>query len=141
MNILHQVVRSLQLLGSLIKLILAHRNQAADFALHHTHVGNSLNHITRSWLTLGTDHGSALSDTAKCLAQVLGATNEWYIKLSLVDVINVICRREHLALVDIVDFDSLKNLSLSEVTDAALSHYRDRNSLLNALNHLRVAHT
>ena len=141
MNILHQVVRSLQLLGCLVKFILAHRNQAADFALHHTHVGNSLNHITCSWLTLGTDHGSTLSNTAERLAQVLGTTNEWHVELSLVDVINIISWREHLALVDIVDFDSLKNLSLSEVTDAALSHYRDRNSLLNTLNHLRVAHT
>ena len=40
-------------------------------------------------------------------------------------MVNIVSGRENLALVDVVDFDSLQNLSLCEVADTALSHNGD----------------
>ncbi len=44
----------------------------------------------------------------------------------LVDVVLLVGRREHLALVDVVDAQRLEHLRLDEVADAALGHHRDR---------------
>ena len=55
-------------------------------------------------------------------------------------MINIVGRRQNLALVDIVDLNSLQNLSLNEMTDTALGHDGDRHCLLDALDHLGVAH-
>jgi hypothetical protein len=49
-------------------------------------------------------------------------------------------RGEHLGLVDVVDAERLEHLRLGEVADPALGHHRDRDGLLDALDHRRVAH-
>ncbi len=48
--------------------------------------------------------------------------------------------REHLRLVDVVDLERLQDLRLGEVADAALGHHRDRDRLLDALDHVGVGH-
>ena len=141
MNILHQIIRHPQLLRSVEQLVLGHGLETANLCLHHTHVAHCLHDIAGARFALGTNHGSALIDTAQCLAQILGTANKRYIELGLVDVVLVICRREHFALVDVVNLDGLQNLCLCEVTDPALCHNRNADCLLNAPNHLRVAHT
>lgn len=55
-------------------------------------------------------------------------------------MIDVIGRGENLGLVDVIDLDSLQDLRLDNVTDAALGHNRDGDGLLDALDHLGVAH-
>ena len=55
-------------------------------------------------------------------------------------MVNIIGRGEHLALVNIIDLDGLQNLSLCKMADTTLCHDRDRDGLLDALDHLRVAH-
>ena len=56
-------------------------------------------------------------------------------------MIDVIGWAEHLALVDIINLDGLQDLSLGNMTDTALGHHGNSYSLLDATNHLRVAHT
>ena len=58
----------------------------------------------------------------------------------LVDVVGLVGRREHLALVDVVDAERLEDLGLDEVADAGLGHDRDGDGGLDALDHLGVAH-
>ena len=137
----YQLVRGLQLLGCLVELILAHRYQATDFALHQAHVTHSLYYIAGTWFALSTNHGSPLGNTAQGLAKVLGTTHKGHIELGLIDMIDVIGWAEHLALVDIINLDGLQDLSLGNMTDTALGHHGNSYSLLDATNHLRVAHT
>ena len=55
-------------------------------------------------------------------------------------MIDVIGRGENLGLVDVIDLDGLQDLRLDNVTDAALGHDGDGDGLLDALDHLGVAH-
>lgn len=56
-------------------------------------------------------------------------------------MVHVIRGREDFALVDVVDLDGLQYLGLHEMTDAAFGHNGDGDGLLNAADHLGVAHT
>ena len=140
MHFLEQGVRYTELLGGLEELIFRHSCYAANLALHSAHVRHGLNNVARARLALGANHGSALGDAAKSLAQIACAAYERHSELRLVDVVHVIGGRQHLGFVDVVDVDCLKNLSLDEMADAALRHNRDAYSLLDALDHFRVAH-
>ena len=72
--------------------------------------------------------------------EVGGAADERDGERPLVDVVGLVGRGEHLALVDVVDAERLEDLRLGEVADAALGHDRDRDRGLDALDHRRVAH-
>ena len=62
------------------------------------------------------------------------------VNAELVDVVGLVGRGEHFALVDVVDAERLQDLGLDEVTDARLGHDRDGDRGLDALDHLGVAH-
>ena len=127
--------------GGLEELVVVHARQSANLALHQSHVTHGLNNIARTGLTLGANHRGTFGNTAQGLTQVLGATDKGHVELRLVDMVDVVGGREYLALVDVVNLDGLQDLCLGNVTDAALGHDGDGDSLLNAANHLRVAHT
>ena len=55
-------------------------------------------------------------------------------------MVHIVCRGEDFAFVDVVDFNRFQNLRLDEVSDTALGHDRDGDGLLDAANHLRIAH-
>ena len=101
---------------------------------------HSLNNIAGTRLALGADHGSTLADAAQCLAQILGTADKRHLELMLVNMINIISRGKNLALINIVNLNSFQNLRLYKVADTALGHDRNGNRLLDALDHLRVAH-
>ena len=82
----------------------------------------------------------ALGDAAQRLAQVGGPAHERHGEGPLVDVVGLVGRGEHLALVDVVDAEGLEDLGLGEVADAGLGHDRDGDRGLDALDHLGVAH-
>ena len=138
--VFHEVVGSLELLGSLEELVLAHADEATDLSLHQAHVAYGLDDVARARLTLGANHRGTLGNAAERLAEIACATDERHLKLCLVDMVDVVRRAQHLALVDVVDLDGLKNLCLDEVADAALGHHGDGDGGLDALDHLRVAH-
>ena len=79
-------------------------------------------------------------DAAERLAEVRAAADERHRELPLVDVVLEVGGRQHLGLVDVVDLERLQDLRLGEVADAALGHHRDRDGLLDALDHVRVGH-
>ena len=141
MYILHEFVWSLQLLSSFKKFILTLANEFTNLTLHQTHVTDSLHNITRTRLTLCTNHRCTLCNTTQCLAQVACTTYEWHLKLRLINMIDIISRRKHLALINVINLYCLQNLCLRDMPDTALCHHRNRNSLLNTLNHFRVTHT
>ena len=55
-------------------------------------------------------------------------------------MVGVICGRENLGLVDVVDIDCLQNLRLGEVSDAAFCHDGNTHRLLDTTDHRRIAH-
>ena len=140
MDLAHQLDRNLQLLGCLKELVVAQSNNVTDLLVDLAHVAYSLDDVARARLALGADHRGALGNTAQRLAQIAGAADKRHVKLGLVDVIDVIGRGENLGLIDVVDLDGLKDLRLDDVADAALGHDGDGDGLLDALDHLGVAH-
>ena len=104
-------------------------------------MAHSLNDIARSRFALRPYHRRTLVDSAQRLSKIPRTADERDSELRFVDMIPVVSRRKDLALVNIVDLDRFKDLSLGEVTDPAFCHYRDRNRSLDAFYHLRVAHS
>ena len=140
MDLAHQLDRNLQLLGCLKELVVAQGDNVADLLLDLAHVAHGLDHVARARLALGADHRGALGDAAQRLAQVAGTADKRDVKLGLVDVVDIVGGGENLGFIDVVDLDGLKDLRLDDVTDAALGHDGDGDGLLNALDHLGVAH-
>ena len=96
--------------------------------------------VAGAGLALAADQARALADAPQRLAEVRRAAHERHRELPLVDVVRLVGRSQHLGLVDVVDAERLQHLRLGEVADAALRHDRDRDRLLDALDHRRVAH-
>ena len=61
-----------------------------------------------------------LGYATQSLPQVAAAAKDWDLEVVLVNVVRLIRGRQHLALVDEVDANCFKNLSLHKVTDARL---------------------
>lgn len=141
MDLADQFDRNLQLFGCLKELIIAQSDNVTDLLLDLAHVAHGLDDVARARLALGANHRGALGNTAQRLAQIAGAADKRHVKLGLVDVINVIGGGENLGLVDVIDLDGLQDLRLDNVTDAALGHDGDGDGLLDALDHLGIAHT
>ena len=139
-NEAHQVVRYLEFLGTVKEFVFAHARNAGDFLVHQAHVSYGLDDIARTRLALGTDHRRAFFDTAQRFAQILRAAHERNVEFTLVDVENVIGRRKHFTFVNVVNLDSLQNLRFGKVTNTAFGHDRNRDGVLNAFDHLGVAH-
>ena len=114
--------------------------QPADLAADLAQVRDRLDDVTGAGLALGADHRGALADPAQRLAEVRRAAHERDLERPLVDVVDVVGRRQHLGLVDVVDLERLEHLRLGEVADPRLGHHRDRDRLLDALDHLRIGH-
>ncbi|MPM94976.1 hypothetical protein SDC9_142125 [bioreactor metagenome] len=112
----------------------------AHFAVHAAHMANGLHDVAGSRLTLGPDHRCAFGYAPQRLAQILRPADKGDAKAGLVDVEHIVGGREHLALVDVVNFKGLQDLGLHKVPDAHLGHHRDGHRLLNAPNHFWVAH-
>ena len=140
MYILHQIIRNPENLCLLKQFILTHRGNLSDFLIHPAHMADSLHNIPGSRLTFGTDHGSSLIDAAKRLTQVLCTANKWNVESALVDMEHIVRRGENFTLVNIIDLDGFEDLCLHKMTDPAFCHNRNGYSLLNALDHLRIAH-
>ncbi|GAO50133.1 hypothetical protein G7K_4268-t1 [Saitoella complicata NRRL Y-17804] len=140
-SLLEKVVWDLQVLGEDEELIVRGGGSLADVGGDLAHVTDSLDNVTGTGLTLGSDHSSTLGDATESLTQVTGTTDERNLVVKLVDVVDVVGHGQDLGLVDEVDADGLKNLSLNEVTDADLSHDGDGDGLDDLLDHLGVGHT
>ncbi len=96
--------------------------------------------VAGAGLALRADEAGTFGNAAERLAQVGGAADERNGEGPLVDVVGLVGRGEHLALVDVVDAEGLEDLGLGEVADAGLGHDRDGDGLLDRLDHLRVGH-
>ncbi len=140
MHFAYQLYRHGELLSCFEKLILAQSYYIANLLLNLAHVAHSLYHVASARFALSANHRGALSHAAQSLAQVARAAYKGHVKSCFVDVIHIVSRGEHLRLVDVVNLDSLEHLSLNNVANTALGHYRNGDSLLNAANHSGVAH-
>ncbi len=103
-------------------------------------VPDGLHDVAGAGLALGADHGRALGDAAQRLAEVGGAADEGDLVAPLVDVVGLVGRGEHLALVDVVHPEGRQHLGLGEVADPGLGHDRDGHRGLDPLDQGRIAH-
>ena len=103
-------------------------------------MAHGLDDVAGARFPLGPDQGRPFGDTPQSLAQVGGATHEGHRERPLVDVVGLVGRREHLALVDVVHAQSLEDLGLGEVADAGFGHHGNGDRGLDALDHGRIAH-
>ena len=137
---LHELEGRAQLLRLGVQLLGPERLQPPDAAEDRAHVRHRVDDVARSGLALGADHRRALGDAPQRLAQVRRAAHERDGEVPLVHVVLEVRGRQHLGLVDVVDLERLQDLRLDEVADAALGHDRDRDRLLDLLDHPRVGH-
>lgn len=114
--------------------------RARDVGVDLAHVLDGLDDVAGAGLALGADHGGALGHAAEGLPEVAAAADEGDAEGALLDVVGLVGRRQHLALVDVVDAEGLEDLALDEVADAGFRHDGDRHGLLDRLDHARVRH-
>mmetsp|Transcript_27271 Transcript_27271/g.37610 ORF Transcript_27271/g.37610 Transcript_27271/m.37610 type:complete len:271 (+) Transcript_27271:255-1067(+) len=136
-----QLKRCADLLGKHINLVFIHGLQLPNTPLHCPDMAHSLHHIASSCLTLGADHGRALCNPSKGLTQVSATAQHGHVKVVLVDVMNLVCRGQDLALINVVNTNRLQNLGFYKVTNAGLGHDWNGDSCFDGLNHFRVRHT
>ena len=136
----HELIGCLQLLGSLEEFVVGHAHEPAYLALHQAHVAHCLHYVARAWLALGAYHGGTLGYAPESLTQVARSAHEGHSEPRLVYVVDIVGRREHLALVYVVYLDGLQYLRLGYVAYAALRHHGYAHRLLYAPYHLGVAH-
>ena len=83
----------------------------------------------------------AFADPAQGLAEVAAAADEGDLEGVFRDVVFFVGRGEDLALVDEVDLEGLENPGLGDMADPDLGHDRDRDRLLDLLDHLDRGHS
>ena len=104
-------------------------------------MADSLNDIAGSGFTFCTDHGCTLTDAPQSFSQILCTADKRHLKSGFINMINVICRSQHLAFVDIVDFNGFQNLRFHKVANPAFCHNGNSHGLLNTADHFRITHT
>src|SRR5512142_227931 len=117
---LHQLDRDAVLLRLVGKAGLIETRERLDLRSDRAQMADRLDHVAGARLALAADHRRALVDAAEGLAEIASAADERDLELVLVDVELLVGRREHFALVDVVDTERLEHLSLDEVADASL---------------------
>ena len=139
-DLLHQRQRCLQLLGPLEELGRIGLTDLADVADDVAEVTNCLDDVAGAGLALRANQTRAFADAPQRLAQVGGTAHERNRERELVDVVSLVGRSQHFALVDVIDPERLEDLGLDEVPDACFGHDRDGDGCLDRFDHLGVAH-
>jgi hypothetical protein len=81
--------------------------------------------VAGAGFSLGADHAGAFGNAAQGFAEIAGSADEGDLEGVLVDVMRLVGGGEDFGFVDVVDAEFLQDLSLGEVSDAALGHDRD----------------
>src|SRR5438105_9492678 len=101
---------------------------------------HGMHHIAGAGLALGADHGRAFAGAPQRLAQIARPANERNGEGMLIDVVGFIGGGEHFGFVNVIHAQLLQNLRLGEVTDTALGHHRNGDSLHDLADFLRRGH-
>src|SRR5579862_3727239 len=97
--------------------------------------------IAGAGFALRPDHRRSLGTAPESFAEIPAAAHERHGEPVLIDVVLLIGRSQNFAFIDEVDLEGFEDLCFYEVADPALCHDRDRNDVLDAKDHFRVAHT
>ena len=139
-DLAHQLVGGAELFGGDVELVRAQALQRRDPLRNGADVAGGLRDVAGAGLALGADHGRALAHPPQRLAEVGGPAHEGDGEAVLVDVVDVVGRREDLGLVDEIDLELLKHLGLDEVPDTGLGHDGDGDRVDNARNKIGITH-
>jgi hypothetical protein len=121
-----------------VHLRVVHHAHHADLLVHRARVAHRLHYVARARLAFCAQHGGALRNAAKRLAQVAAAAHKGHRELVLVDVVLLVRHGEHLGLVNVVHLQRLQHLRLHKVPNARLCHNGQRHLPLDAQDHVRV---
>lgn len=91
-----EIHRRPDFLGIHVQLIIIKRLQLSNGASQRPSVSYCLHDVASACFTLGSNHGCAFNNTPESLTKVSAPTDERYLEVVLVDVVNVICRCEYL---------------------------------------------
>src|SRR6185437_9638022 len=135
-----EFVGGLMFLGGGVEFLLTEDGKGFHFLDDLAHVLDGVDHVAGAGLALGADHGRAFRDAAEGFTEVARSADEGRGEGVLVDVVRLVGRGEHFALVDEVDAELLKDLGLGEVPDAGLGHDRNGNGLDDPLDEFGIGH-
>ena len=120
--VLDQLKRRLMVLGGREQLVLRHDGELLHLLLDGTHVTHGLDNVARPGFALGANHRRAFANTPQRLTQISRTANEGnFLEGALVDVVRLIGRGEHFALVDVVDTERFENPTFHESDRCGLS--------------------
>jgi hypothetical protein len=122
------------------QFLLGHGRQAADVPQYGARVTDRLDHVARSGLAFGADHGRALADAAQGLAEVAAPADERDLEWVFEDVVRFVGGGQDLRLVDVVHADGFQDLRLDEMSDAAFGHDGDRDRVHDLEDQVRIGH-
>ena len=106
----------------------------------HPDMPHGLYDVARAGLSLGAYHGRAFGNAPQRLAEIARAADERNGEIMLVQMITVVRRREHFALVDVIHAERLQNPCFGHVAYAHLGHDGYAHRLHDAFDHGRVRH-
>ena len=134
MNIFYQFVRHLKLFGCFKEFVFTHTSNVGNFTVHFSHMADCLNNITGTRFSFGPDHGSTFGDSSQSFTQIFGTTYKWNFEISFVNMIDIICRGENFAFINVINFKSFQNLSFCEVANTTFCHNWNGNSILDVFD-------
>jgi hypothetical protein len=86
-GLLQEVIRSLNILGESIKLLITHCTRFSDFGHNSTFMPDRFNDVPGTSFALGANEGGAFRYASKGLTEVLASTNEGHLEGVLVDMV------------------------------------------------------
>ena len=135
-----QFVGGLVFLGRGVEFLLAEDGEGAHLADDLAHVADGVDDVAGAGFALGADHGRALGDAPQSLAQVARAADKGRSEGVFIDVMCLVGGGQHLALVDEVHAQLLKNLRFGKVPDARLGHHGNGDGLNDLLDQAGPGH-
>ena len=122
------------------QLFFAEQSQALDLADDRADVPDGFHNVSRAGLAFRSNHGGAFGDAAQRFSQVSRAANKGSFEAVLPDVVLVVSRGEHFALVDVVEFERFQHLGFGKMPDANFGHHRNRHCIHDLANDARSSH-
>ena len=99
-----------------------------------------MDHVARSGLTLGADHGSAFGNAPQGFTQVARAADKRCLEGVLVHVVRFVGRGKNFRFVNVIHAQRLEYLRLGKVADPALGHHGNGDRFHDLANLLGRCH-
>ena len=100
-----------------------------------------LDNVPGACFALGADHGRTLANAAQSFTEIASAADERHLVRPLTDMMLLVRRCQHFALVDVVHAQRFQHLRFGKVANARLRHHRYGHGAHDLLDDLHRRHT